>query len=56
MLVAIFHILKDRTPYCELGADHVPTEQPERRAKKLVHQLKALGFDVQLTPNAVATG
>jgi len=31
-----------------------PTDQPERRAKKLVHQLKALGFDVQLAPTAVA--
>lgn len=55
MLVAIFHILKDLTPYRELGADHVATEQPERRANKLVHQLKALGFKVQLTP-LVATG
>jgi transposase len=54
MLVALYHVLKNRTPYRELGADHVPTDQPERRAKKLVHQLKALGFDVQLAPTAVA--
>jgi transposase len=55
MLVAIFHILKDLTPYRELGAEHVPTDQPERRANKLVHQLKTLGFSVQLTP-VVASG
>jgi transposase len=55
MLVAIFHILKDLTPYRELGADHVPTDQPEARAKKLVHQLKALGFQAQLTPIVGAT-
>jgi hypothetical protein len=54
MLVALYRVLKNRTPYRELGADHVPTDQPERRAKKLVHQLKALGFDVQLAPTAVA--
>jgi len=55
MLVAIYHVLKDRTPYRELGADYVATDQPERRAKKLVHQLKALGFDVQIAPAALAT-
>jgi transposase len=50
MLVAIYHVLKNHTPYRELGADYIATEQPERRAHKLVHQLKALGFEVQLTP------
>jgi transposase len=55
MLVALYHVLKNRTPYRELGADHVPTHQPERRAKKLVHQLKALGFDVQLAPTVAPT-
>jgi hypothetical protein len=45
---------RGRAAYRELGADHVPTDQTERRAKKLVHQLKALGFDVQLAPTAVA--
>jgi hypothetical protein len=44
MLVAIWHVLKDRTPYREQGDDYAATDQPERRAKKLVHQLKALGF------------
>jgi transposase len=38
MLVALYHVLKNRSPYRELGADHVPTDQPERRAKKLVHR------------------
>jgi transposase len=55
MVVAIFHILKNMQPYRELGAEHVPTDRPEHRANKLVHQLKALGFHVQLTP-ASATG
>jgi len=50
LLVTVYHVLKDRTPYRELGADYIATDQPERRAHKLVHQLKALGFDVQLSP------
>ena len=54
MLVALYHVLKNRTPYRELGADHVPTDQPERRARKLAHQLKVLGFNVQLAPAALA--
>ena len=42
-----YHVLKNRTPDRELGGDHVPADQPERRAKKLVRRLKALGFDLQ---------
>jgi hypothetical protein len=50
MVVAIFHVLKDLTPYRELGAEHVPTDQPERRAEKLVHLLQTLGFKAGRTP------
>jgi transposase len=50
MLVAIFHMLRDQVPYRELGADYVGTEPPERRANRLVNQLKSLGFQVQLSP------
>jgi transposase len=48
MIVAIYYILRDHVHYKELGADYVPHDQPERRAKRLVRQLNALGFAVQL--------
>jgi hypothetical protein len=55
ILVAIYHMLHDRVPYRELGSDYFPHDQPERRAKRLVQQLRVLGFTVQLSP-APATG
>lgn len=48
MIVAIYYILRDHVHYKELGADYVPHDQPERRAKRLVRQLNALGFTVHL--------
>jgi len=55
ILVAAFHILERGTPYEDLGADwFIRRRSPERHARTLVHQLEALGFDVQIQERAAA--
>lgn len=55
ILVAAFHILGRGTPYEDLGSDWFLRRQwPERHARKLVHQLEALGFEVALQERAAA--
>ncbi len=48
ILVAIYHMLKNNEPYRDLGADHVKTVDPDRKASSLVLQLNKLGFSVDL--------
>ena len=50
MVVALYHMLSEHVPYKERGADYLPQDQPERRARRLVRQLNVLGFQVQLVP------
>jgi transposase len=55
ILVAAFHILERNQPYQELGGDwFVRRHSPQHHARKLVLQLNALGFDVQLQEHAAA--
>jgi transposase len=55
ILVAAFHILERGTPYEDLGADwFIRRHSPERHARRLVHQIEALGFDVQIQERAAA--
>jgi transposase len=49
ILVAYYHIVRDRMPYRELGADWLTRRySPEHRARRLVRQLEALGLKVTL--------
>ena len=51
ILVAIFHMLAREQPYHDLGADYfIRREDPQRRARKLIHQLEAIGYTVHATP------
>lgn len=55
ILVAAYHILERGTPYEDLGADwFIRRHSPERHARRLVHQLEALGFDVHIQEHAAA--
>jgi hypothetical protein len=55
ILVAAFHILDRSQPYQDLGGDwFVRRRSPDHHARKLVLQLNALGFDVQLQEHAAA--
>jgi transposase len=50
ILTAIYHLLKDGTQHRDLGADYFDGRSTEFKAKRLVAQLKKLGFQVQLQP------
>lgn len=55
ILVAIFHMLDRDQPYHDLGADYfIRREDPERRARKLIRQLEAIGYTVHAEPPAAA--
>lgn len=48
MLVAIYHMIKYDKPYEELGADFKSKEDPGRRTRYLIGQLKKLGVEVTI--------
>ena len=48
-------ILKDGTPYQELGDDYFDNLNPERTVKRLVKRLERLGMNVNVTPAARLT-
>src|SRR5207247_5184921 len=49
ILVAYYHIVRDRVPYRELGPDWLARRSsPEHRARPLTRQLEALGYTVTL--------
>lgn len=50
LLVVIYHILKDRTEYKELGAAHFDNLNGKRLVPYLVKRLKNIGYEVNLTP------
>ncbi len=47
ILVAVFHVLASAVSYAELGGDYfIQRNSPERRARKHLHDLQALGWTV----------
>jgi transposase len=55
ILVAIFHMLDRDQPYHDLGVDYfIRREDPQRRARKLIRQLEAIGYTVHAEPPAAA--
>jgi len=49
ILIAYYHIVRDRVPYRELGPDWLARRySPEHRTRRLVRQLEALGHKVNL--------
>jgi transposase len=55
ILVSIFHMLQRDQPYYELGADYfIRREDPDRRARKLIRQLQAIGYTVHAQPPPTA--
>jgi transposase len=50
MLTAVFHIIKDRVVYQDLGAEHFNKRDKAHVAKRLVKRLEDLGFAVEARP------
>jgi transposase len=54
ILVAAYHILDKGVPYHDLGADWFARRRPEAQARRLIHQLTALGYSVTVQPPEAA--
>ena len=50
MLIAIYHILRDNVPFCDLGAHYYNQFNTERKINAYLKKLKALGWQ----PDAIA--
>jgi transposase len=54
LLVMIYHILKNRVPYREIGADYFDQLNRESLKKRCVSRLQSIGFQVNLEPIQLA--
>ena len=50
LLTVIYHMLKHKREYHELGSDYFDRLEPERLRRYLVKRLQGLGYEVTLTP------
>jgi hypothetical protein len=54
VLVIVYHVLREGQPYRELGADNFDRLDTARLERHHVNRLRALGYEVVLTPIAAA--
>lgn len=52
MLTAAYYMLKRGEPYKELGPDYRDRRDKARVANRLIRRVQALGFQVQVVPQA----
>ncbi len=50
MLIAIYHMLKEKIPYRDLGVDHYSIINQEKLIKRNLRSLEKLGVDVIIQP------
>jgi transposase len=50
ILTAVYHILKNGTPYHDLGPEHFARRSQPTQAQRHVRRLQQMGYTVQLTP------
>ena len=50
MLIAIWHMINDQTPYRDPGADYYTRLNPDKIKNRAIDQLTAIGYTVTLTP------
>ncbi len=50
LLVAIYHMLKNGTPYQDLGADHFDRRSKPQQTRRLLRRLEQLGYAVKIEP------
>ena len=54
VLVIIYHILRTKKPYTDLGADYFDQRDRERIERHHIHRLEQLGYTVTLAPKEAA--
>lgn len=54
LLVIVYHIIRYRVAYHDLGPDYFLHLEPDRQRRYLVKRLQQLGYEVQLTPTKAA--
>jgi transposase len=54
LLVIVYHVIKYRVDYQDLGADYFLRLEPERLRRYLVKRLEQLGYEVELVPTQAA--
>jgi len=54
VLVIIYHILRTKQPYTDLGTDYFDQQDRERIERHHIHRLEQLGYTVTLAPQEVA--
>ena len=54
VLVIIYHVLRDKQPYTDLGADYLEQLDATRIQRQAIRRLEQLGYDVTLTPKQIA--
>lgn len=52
MLVSIYHMIKKKEPYRELGPDYLENLHKARTVKNLKKRLESLGYAVELNQSA----
>ena len=52
ILVSVWHMLSGRSDYRELGPDYLDQLTHQRTANRLTSRLRAMGYEVQITPKA----
>jgi hypothetical protein len=51
ILVVVYHVIKEKVDYVELGANYLDELEPERLTRYLVKRLERRGHRVTLEPN-----
>ncbi len=51
LLVIAYHLLKDKTTYCELASNPLAPQERARLSQQLTRRLERLGFKVSLEPS-----
>jgi len=49
MLVSIYHMIKKKEPYKELGADYLENLHKDRTVKRLKKRIESFGYTVALS-------
>jgi len=55
MLIATWHMLTNHTAYADPGGDYYTRLNPTKVKDRAIDQLRAIGYDVTLTPRELAT-